>query len=58
MGVPGDHSPSPSTPLSPGLQDELAKVSQALAGTKGVELDVSEYYSYQHLDPSTMPEPR
>ncbi|XP_054246758.1 glycine N-acyltransferase-like protein 3 [Indicator indicator] len=41
-----------------GLQDELAKVSQAMAGTKGVEVEVSEYYSYQHLDPRTMPEPR
>ncbi|CAM9488994.1 unnamed protein product [Bubo scandiacus] len=41
-----------------GLQEEVAKVSQAIAGTKGVELEVSEYYTYLHPDPSTMPEPR
>ncbi|KAM6408358.1 glycine N-acyltransferase-like protein 3 [Rhynochetos jubatus] len=41
-----------------GLQDGVAKVSQAIAGSKGVELDVSEFYTYLHPDPSTMPEPR
>ncbi|KAM7019469.1 glycine N-acyltransferase-like protein 3 [Melospiza melodia melodia] len=41
-----------------GLQDGLATVSQELAGKKGVELDIVEYYSYWHPDPSSMPEPR
>ncbi|KAF1527982.1 hypothetical protein FQV20_0016387, partial [Eudyptula albosignata] len=43
---------------SPGLQDGVATVSQAIAGAKGIELEVSEYYTYLHPDPSTMPEPR
>ncbi|XP_017584117.1 PREDICTED: LOW QUALITY PROTEIN: glycine N-acyltransferase-like protein 3 [Corvus brachyrhynchos] len=41
-----------------GLQDGVTTVSQDLAGRKGVELDIVEYYSYWHPDPSTMPEPR
>ncbi|XP_075357511.1 glycine N-acyltransferase-like protein 3 [Mycteria americana] len=41
-----------------GLQEGVATVSQAIAGTKGVELEVSQYYTYLHPDPSTMPEPR
>ena len=49
---------SPLTALSPGLQEGVATVSQAIAGTKGIELEVSEYYTYPHPDPSTMPEPR
>ncbi|XP_039922393.1 glycine N-acyltransferase-like protein 3 isoform X2 [Hirundo rustica] len=40
------------------LQDGMTAVSQDLAGRKGVELDIVEYYSYWHPDPSTMPEPR
>lgn len=46
------------TSPSPGLQDGVATVSQDLAGRKGVELDIVEYYCYWHPDPSTMPEPR
>ncbi|XP_067151459.1 glycine N-acyltransferase-like protein 3 [Apteryx mantelli] len=41
-----------------GMQDGVASASQAVAGAKGVELEVSEYYTYLHPDPSTMPEPR
>ncbi|KAM6360305.1 glycine N-acyltransferase-like protein 3 [Alca torda] len=41
-----------------GLQEGVATVSQAIAGTKGVELEVSDYYTYLHPDPSTLPEPR
>ncbi|XP_053923635.1 glycine N-acyltransferase-like protein 3 isoform X4 [Cuculus canorus] len=41
-----------------GLQDGLATTSQALAATKGVELDISEFYTFLHPDPSTIPEPR
>ncbi|XP_076199447.1 glycine N-acyltransferase-like protein 3 [Aptenodytes patagonicus] len=41
-----------------GLQEGVATVSQAIAGAKGIELEVSEYYTYLHPDPSTMPEPR
>lgn len=48
----------PLTRPSPGLQDGVTMVSQELAGRKGVELDIVEYYSYWHPDPSTMPEPR
>lgn len=55
-GVQGEQNPLTSP--SPGLQDGLATVSQDLAGKKGVELDIVEYYSYWHPDPSTMPEPR
>ncbi|GAB0189688.1 glycine N-acyltransferase-like protein 3 [Grus japonensis] len=36
----------------------VATVSQAIAGTKNIELEVSEYYTYLHPDPSTLPEPR
>lgn len=46
------------TALSPGLQEGLATVSRAIAGTKGIELEISDYYTYMHPDPSTMPEPR
>uniref|UniRef100_A0A8C8A4E3 Glycine N-acyltransferase-like protein n=1 Tax=Otus sunia TaxID=257818 RepID=A0A8C8A4E3_9STRI len=57
IGVLGSRCPPPPlTALSPGLQEEVAKVSQAIADTKGVELEVSEYYTYLHPDPSTMPE--
>lgn len=48
----------PVTSPSPGIQDGATRVSQDLAGRKGVELDIVEYYSYWHPDPSTMPEPR
>lgn len=48
----------PLTSPSPGLQDGVTTVSQDLAGRKGVELDIVEYYCYWHPDPSTMPEPR
>lgn len=48
----------PVTCPSPGIQDGVTRVSQDLAGRKGVELDIVEYYSYWHPDPSTMPEPR
>ncbi|XP_061856280.1 glycine N-acyltransferase-like protein 3 [Colius striatus] len=41
-----------------GLQEEVATVSQDIAGPKGVELQISEYYTYLHPDPSTLPEPR
>ncbi|XP_074903240.1 glycine N-acyltransferase-like protein 3 [Buteo buteo] len=41
-----------------GLQEGVATVSQAIAGTKGIELEISDYYTYMHPDPSTMPEPR
>ncbi|KAM6204838.1 glycine N-acyltransferase-like protein 3 [Sarcoramphus papa] len=41
-----------------GLQEGVATVSQAIAGTKGIELEVSEFYTYLHPDPSTMPVPR
>ncbi|XP_074006036.1 glycine N-acyltransferase-like protein 3 [Numenius arquata] len=41
-----------------GLQEGVATVSRAIAATKGVELEASEYYTYFHPDPSTMPEPR
>ncbi|XP_054684414.1 glycine N-acyltransferase-like protein 3 [Grus americana] len=41
-----------------GLQEGVATVSQAIAGTKNIELEVSEYYTYLHPDPSTLPEPR
>ncbi|XP_051633086.1 glycine N-acyltransferase-like protein 3 isoform X2 [Manacus candei] len=41
-----------------GLQDGVTTVSQDLARAKGVELDITEYYTYMHPDPSTMPEPR
>lgn len=56
MGVLGGQCPLTSPP--PGLQDGVATVSQAIAGAKGVELEVSEFYTYLHPDPSTMPEPR
>ena len=42
----------------PGLQDGVATVSQDIAAAKGVELEVSEYYTYLHPDPSTLPEPQ
>ncbi|XP_027578589.2 glycine N-acyltransferase-like protein 3 [Pipra filicauda] len=41
-----------------GLQDGVTTVSQDLARAKGVELDITEYYTYMHPNPSTMPEPR
>ncbi|XP_064309017.1 glycine N-acyltransferase-like protein 3 isoform X1 [Phalacrocorax carbo] len=41
-----------------GLQEGVATVSQAIAGVKGIELEVSEYYTYLHPNPSTLPEPR
>ncbi|XP_064369501.1 glycine N-acyltransferase-like protein 3 isoform X2 [Dromaius novaehollandiae] len=41
-----------------GLQDGVALASQAVAAAKGVELEVSQYYTYLHPNPSTMPEPR
>lgn len=42
----------------PGLQDGVATVSQDIAAAKGVELEVTEYYTYLHPDPSTLPEPQ
>uniref|UniRef100_A0A8B9VMP1 Glycine N-acyltransferase-like protein n=1 Tax=Anas zonorhyncha TaxID=75864 RepID=A0A8B9VMP1_9AVES len=41
-----------------GLQDGVATVSQDIAAAKGVELEVTEYYTYLHPDPSTLPEPQ
>ncbi|XP_065611847.1 glycine N-acyltransferase-like protein 3 [Cyrtonyx montezumae] len=41
-----------------GLQDGVATVSQDIALAKGVELEVTEYYTYLHPDPSTLPEPQ
>ncbi|XP_062433922.1 glycine N-acyltransferase-like protein 3 [Rhea pennata] len=41
-----------------GLQDGVVAASQAVAGAKGIKLELSEYYTYLHPDPSTMPEPR
>ncbi|KAM9015567.1 glycine N-acyltransferase-like protein 3 isoform 2-T2 [Ara ararauna] len=41
-----------------GLQDGVTAVSEAIAGAKGIELDISHYYTYRHPNPSTMPEPR
>lgn len=43
---------------SPGLQDGVLTVSQDIALAKGVELEVTEYYTYLHPDPSTLPEPQ
>eukprot|EP00076_Gallus_gallus_P041563 XP_025007101.1 glycine N-acyltransferase-like protein 3 isoform X2 [Gallus gallus] len=41
-----------------GLQDGVLTVSQDIALAKGVELEVTEYYTYLHPDPSTLPEPQ
>ncbi|KAM6308986.1 glycine N-acyltransferase-like protein 3 [Aegotheles albertisi] len=41
-----------------GPQDAVAAVSQSVAGAKGVEVEISDYYVYTHPDPSTIPEPR
>ncbi|XP_068800245.1 glycine N-acyltransferase-like protein 3 [Struthio camelus] len=41
-----------------GLQDGVVATAQAMAGAKGIELEVSQYYTYLHPDPATMPEPR
>ncbi|KAM6033171.1 LOW QUALITY PROTEIN: glycine N-acyltransferase-like protein 3 [Chlamydotis macqueenii] len=40
-----------------GLQDEVATASQAIAGRKGVELEVTEYHTYWHPDPAPCPSP-
>ena len=40
------------------LQDGVLTVSQDIALAKGVELEVTEYYTYLHPDPSTLPEPQ
>ncbi|XP_021256882.1 glycine N-acyltransferase-like protein 3 [Numida meleagris] len=39
------------------LQDGVLTASQDMALVKGVELEVTEYYTYLHPDPSTLPEP-
>ncbi|PKK16476.1 hypothetical protein A306_00000463, partial [Columba livia] len=41
-----------------GLQDGVPTVSQDLAGTKGIEVAVSNVYFYVHPDRNSMPEPR
>ncbi|KAM9372960.1 glycine N-acyltransferase-like protein 3 [Phaethornis superciliosus] len=41
-----------------GQQEGVATVSQSIAGSKGLELEISEYYTYLHPDPSTIPQPR
>ncbi|OXB57420.1 hypothetical protein ASZ78_010135 [Callipepla squamata] len=41
-----------------GLQDGVVTVSQDIALAKGVELEVTEYYTYLHPDPSTLSEPQ
>uniref|UniRef100_A0A8D2NKX7 Glycine N-acyltransferase-like protein n=1 Tax=Zosterops lateralis melanops TaxID=1220523 RepID=A0A8D2NKX7_ZOSLA len=44
VGVQGEQDPLTSP--SPGLQDGMTTVSQNLAGRKGVELDIVDYYCY------------
>ncbi|XP_048804943.1 glycine N-acyltransferase-like protein 3 [Lagopus muta] len=41
-----------------GLQDGVLTVSQDIASAKGVDLEVTEYYTYLHTDTSTLPEPQ
>uniref|UniRef100_A0A8V5G883 Glycine N-acyltransferase-like protein n=1 Tax=Melopsittacus undulatus TaxID=13146 RepID=A0A8V5G883_MELUD len=37
-----------------GLQEGVTEVSKAIAGAKGIELDISHYYTYLHPNPSTI----
>lgn len=54
-----EHRGAEPLPLpSPGLQDGVLTVSQDIASAKGIDLEVTEYYTYLHTDTSTLPEPQ
>lgn len=58
MRVLGEQDPLTLTAPPPGLQDGVVTASQDIAGTKGIEVAVSNVYFYVHPDRNAMPEPR